>query len=423
MHFTLVAIGSRGDVQPLIALGAGLRRAGHHARLATHLEFKPLIEAQGLEFAELHGDMRAMLGNEDGHRLTSSGGNPLKFAREFRRLAHAMAADLLSSCLSACRGTDLIIVSGIGFYAGYPVAQKLGLPYLQTHLQPVTPTRDFTMPVMQPLKLGGLVNYASYVVGGQLFWQGMRGPLNTVQRELWGMPPLPFFGPFFQMARQRDPVVYGYSAHVVPVPQDWPDFAHVTGYWFLDQADHWQPPRELLEFIEAGSPPVSIGFGSMGNRDPEHTTALVLKALELSKQRGLLLTGWGGLAQAALPDHVFKIEAAPHDWLFPRMGAIIHHGGAGTTAAALRSGVPSIAIPFFADQPFWAERAHRIGASPQPIPRKHLTAERLAEAITRAVTDAGQRRQAAAIGAQIRSEDGVTRAVELINRLAVPGAE
>jgi UDP:flavonoid glycosyltransferase YjiC (YdhE family) len=218
------------------------------------------------------------------------------------------------------------------------------------------------------------------------------------------------------MYRDRDPVIYGYSPSVLPRPRDWPDFVHITGYWFLEQQTSWRPPPELIDFLQAGPPPVAIGFGSMNNRDPERTTEIVLQALERSKQRGILLTGWGGLPQSDLPDRVFKIDFVPHEWLFPRLGAIVHHGGAGTTAAALRSGVPSIGVPFFAIQPFWTEHAYRAGAGPRPIPRQKLTAANLADAIGLAVNDQSIRRRAAHLGELIRREHGVQRAVEIFQR-------
>jgi UDP:flavonoid glycosyltransferase YjiC (YdhE family) len=416
MHLTIVAIGSRGDIQPYIALGEGLQQAGQRVRLNTHHDFEALVREHGLEFAPLHGNVRDLMSSEAGVSFAETGANPIKFVREFRSIARTLIVGMLGDCLEACADTDLIVMTGIGFYAAYPVAEKLGKPYLQAYLQPVTPTCEFTMSVIRPLKLGGAVNYASYFVGGQMFWQAMRGALNDARREVLNLPPTPFFGPFARLYRDRAPVIYGYSPSVLPRPNDWPDFVHVTGYWFLDQSAGWQPPQELTDFLAAGSPPIAIGFGSMNNRDPEHTTEIVLKALECSQQRGLLLTGWGGLHQSALPDHVFKIDFVPHEWLFPRMGAIVHHGGAGTTAAALRSGVPSIGIPFFADQPFWAEHAYRLGVGPRPLPRKKLSAEKLAEAIQLAVTEQSIRRRAAHMGELLRSEDGVQRAVEIFQR-------
>jgi UDP:flavonoid glycosyltransferase YjiC (YdhE family) len=208
--------------------------------------------------------------------------------------------------------------------------------------------------------------------------------------------------------------VYGYSPLVVPKPPDWGEWIHVCGYWFLDAAETYQPPDDLIAFLQSGPPPVYVGFGSMIHRDPARVAEMAVKALAIAQQRGILLTGWAGLNHRNLPDHVFQIDAAPHDWLFPRTAAVVHHGGAGTAAAGLRAGVPSIVVPFFADQHFWGERAHALGVGPKPIPQKQLTAERLAEAIHIAVTDQAMRARAADLGRRLQAEDGVGRAVEVI---------
>jgi len=208
---------------------------------------------------------------------------------------------------------------------------------------------------------------------------------------------------------------------VLPPPADWDERMHVTGYWFLDPVDAWTPPADLLEFLQAGSPPIFIGFGSMSPRNPEAMTQVILQALARTRQRAIILSGWGGLRAANVPDTVFTLDSIPFSWLFPRVAAVVHHGGAGTTAAGLRAGVPSIIVPFFADQPFWGQRVMDLGVGPAPIPRKELTAERLAQAIQMAVTDQPLRERAADLGTRIRAEDGIARAVELVKQIEKRG--
>jgi UDP:flavonoid glycosyltransferase YjiC (YdhE family) len=209
---------------------------------------------------------------------------------------------------------------------------------------------------------------------------------------------------------------YGFSEFVVPRPRDWPDWHYITGYWFLDGTDDWAPPVGLIDFLSSGPKPIYVGFGSMSGRTARELAGLAIEAVTLAKQRAVLLGGWAELPERDLPDHIYAIESAPHDWLFPRMAAVVHHGGAGTTAAGLRAGVPSVIAAFFADQPYWGRRVHALGVGPKPILRKELTPQRLAEAIAQAVTEREMQRRASALGEKIRSEDGVARAVERVSK-------
>ena len=207
-------------------------------------------------------------------------------------------------------------------------------------------------------------------------------------------------------------MLYGWSPSVLPQPPDWGRWLHVTGYWFLERLGEWKPPRELADFLDSGPPPVYVGFGSMNKTDPEQLTDIVLRALERTDRRGVLVTGWGGISNSASPDTVFAVEEVPHDWLFERVEAAVHHGGAGTTAASLRAGIPTIVVPFFADQPFWGRRVAELGVGPEPIPRRSLTVERLTSAIRQATSDRDMKSRAAALGQRIRAETGIERAVE-----------
>ncbi|WP_233583264.1 glycosyltransferase, partial [Corallococcus sp. CA053C] len=259
--------------------------------------------------------------------------------------------------------------------------------------------------------LPGFVNRSLHVAMRQLVWLGFRRMVNQARRNVLGLGPWSLVHPGHVMLERRWPVVYGFSPAVVPPPPDWSDLIKVTGYWFLDEARTWVPPVGLLDFLNAGPAPVYVGFGSMGGFDAAETSRLVVQAL--NGRRAVLAAGWGGLDRKALPENVHFVDSAPHDWLFPRMAAVVHHGGAGTTAAALRAGVPMAVVPFLGDQPFWGWRMEQLGVAPRPIPRKQLTAQNLATAI--AATDSpGMRARAEHLGATIRSEDGVGQAVRII---------
>ena len=415
-HITLVTAGSRGDIQPYIALGMGLQNAGHKATLATHGIYAGWITAHGLGIYPVEGDPVAMAQGQAGRQWMETGRRGIDLLRGFGDFMRPILREATSDLLAACAASDLILFSGTTFFAAYSVAKKLDLPFVQAYLQPVTPTRAFPSLVYPTrFKGGGLFNYATHAVGGQLFWQMMRPLLNDIRREQLGLRPFSFGGPFLSMLRRRLPVIHGYSPTVLPKPKDWNEAHFVTGFWFMDD-DNTEPPVELTRFLSDGPRPVYIGFGSMTGSDPERLTGIVLEALRVSGERGVLLSGWAGLAEGDLPGEVIRVDAVPHDWLFPRMAAVVHHGGIGTTHAGLRAGVPNVVVPFFADQPFWSDRVYGLGAGPRPIPQGELTAEKLAEAIRVATSDGHIRESAAAVGQAIQAEHGVKEAVAIVNR-------
>jgi UDP:flavonoid glycosyltransferase YjiC (YdhE family) len=242
----------------------------------------------------------------------------------------------------------------------------------------------------------------------------MRSLIDGWREQTLGLPPYSFGGPLSRWKRRRPPYFYGFSPTVVPRAREWGAEVHVTGYWFRETNADWRPPADLADFLDAGPPPVFVGFGSMTGRDSQATTELVVSALARCRRRGVLLGGWGGLGAGALPDDVFRLDAAPFEWLFPRMSVVVHHGGAGTTAAGLRAGVPNVVVPFFGDQHFWGWRIQKLGAGPKPIPHSRLSADRLARALRRSLGDDEMRSRAARVGERIRREDGVAAAVEAI---------
>jgi sterol 3beta-glucosyltransferase len=330
------------------------------------------------------------------------------------------AAGLARRLPTLLAGSDLI-VAGTSAIAGLlPIAGQLGVPVVQAYLFPFRPTRAFPSPLVPGLPFGRALNRLSFHATRQIFWQSTR-VADVAVRQALGLAKGPLLGPFRALDRSPAPVLYGYSPLVLPRPDDWPRNVHVTGYWTLEPPGDWSPPDDLLAFLDAGEPPVYIGFGSMGSRDPQAAGRIALEALARTGQRGLLATGWGGLRADALPAHVHLTRAVPHSWLFPRLAAVVHHGGAGTTAAGLRAGIPAIVVPFMGDQPFWGSRVAALGVGPAPVPRRLLDAKRLAGAIAQAVSDPDMRERAAELGRRLRQEDGVATAVAHINRfMAAP---
>ncbi len=421
MRITLIAPGSQGDVRPYVALGKGLQAAGHAVCVVTHQNFAPLVAEHGLAFYPLHGDMEALMRSQEvGSALAKN--NPLAQLSLVKKKLVVLNEQWMRDGLAACQGADVVAGGFGGLVVGQPVAEKLGLPFIQAWLVPFTPTHAFPAVSFPRLGawLGGRLNRPSHVIGWQwLAWPMQRASINLARRSVLGLPPAaPRDGPLAYFMDRTWPVLNGFSPHVVPRPADWPAHHHLTGYWFLDPAPGWQPPAALADFLQAGPPPVSIGFGSMSHNNPQAATRLVLEALRISGQRGILLSGWGGLTQADLPASVYMADAVPHSWLFPQVSAVVHHGGAGTTAAGLRAGKPTISVPFISlDQVFWGWRCARLGVGLPPIPSKRLTAEKLAQAITTAVSDPGMRQRAAELGDKIRAEDGPAQAAAVLEHM------
>jgi sterol 3beta-glucosyltransferase len=421
VKITVFAAGSRGDIQPCVALSKGLQRAGHRVHLAAPADFAGFAREHEVGFRALRGDVQQIMASNTGREFMETGGaNPIKSIRSVRTMIAPVVIQMAEDAYAACADADALICLGVFGAFGQSIAEALRIPTINIEPTPLLPTRAFPAPSW-PIQrsLGGLHNTLSGRAMLGVVWQWYRPFVNDFRRRL-GLPT--YTANRFYGALRATPMLGAYSASIIPHPPDWPNSHHVTGYFFLDAgvgsrpgAD-WQPPSELKAFLEAGDPPVTIGFGSMAGRNPDALARLVVNALAESKQRGVLLTGWGGMQPELLSEDVFVAEAVPHSWLFPRVAAVVHHGGAGTTAEGLRAGKPTVIVPFVLDQPFWGARVRALGLGPAPIPQKKLTAEHLAHAITIAVTDPGIRQRANSCGVAIRSENGIDNAVAIIER-------
>lgn len=410
MRFVLLATGTRGDVQPFAALAQGLAGAGHDAVLAAPGPFESFVRSHGVSFLPMGSDYAALLESPEGK--AALGGNPVKMVQVLRQTVFPLMRQMLDDAWAAAQGADALIYHPKAL-AGVHLAERLGVPcFIGTPVPVVVPTAAFPAPAFVGHSLGGPLNRLTYhaVRSGS---RPFRGMVAEWRRTRLGLGPRRE-GEYVQGGRPI-PVLHAFSRHVVPPPADWPSEAVVTGYWFPRRSRAWEPPADLDAFLEAGPPPVYVGFGSVAGIDRDGITRMVSAALGRAGVRGILATGTGA-APALLSDTVLAIPGAPHDWLFPRMAAVVHHGGAGTTAAGLAAGRPTVICPATTDQPFWGRVVHELGAGPVPIPRKQLTVERLAEGIRAAMTDGEMRRRAASLGEAIRAEDGVARAVEEILR-------
>jgi len=413
MRITLFAAGSQGDVLFCLRLVRRLQAEGYTVTFAAPENYAAMAQEAGIPFFPLRGDVQQIMASETGKAFMQAGsGRPLKSILLMRKMVSQIAQQLSEDLLAASTDAEALISLAVFASLGATISELRGIPLVLIEPTPMLPSGDFPAPGW-PLQrnLGRALNRLSGQLMLSFVFAWYRPSLNAFRRRL-GLAPLR--SREFLHALCSHPLMGAYSSAVIPRPRDWPDSAEITGYWLDEENSPFQPPEALVSFLEAGEPPVYIGFGSMTAKDPARMAKIVLEALARTGRRAVLATGWGGIGALNSSERIFVLQQAPHDWLFPRMSAIVHHGGAGTTAEALRAGKPSVIVPFIVDQLFWGRRVEALGAGTAPIPAKKLTAKRLAAAIERAAGDPAMRERAERIGRELCAEHGLDRAVEFI---------
>lgn len=415
MQVGIITIGTRGDIQPYIALGQGLQAAGYDVKVVTFQAFESFVRGSGLDFAAVSGDLASLMTMDWTQSQIESGGKSMGSLGRVAQDAEELLVQLMTDCLQACQGAEAVMGSVVGGLAGQAVAQKLGVPYWSAYLQPLDRTsafpNSFSLFPMPPrwLFVGKRAyNWTTHVFSARLFWLLFGKVLNRARQRALHLPAF--------SRKQRYPTLYGYSPTVLPKPANWDERITVTGYWFLDQAKTWEPSGALEQFLASGVPPISIGFGSMAGRSAKKVLPLFLEAASRSGQRAVLLVKREDVEELEMSENVFCIESVPHDWLFPRMAAVVHHGGAGTTGAAFRAGVPQIVLPFIADQHFWAQRIAELGVGTEPLKHKQLSVEQALQAVRTVTQDQAMRKRAVMLGEKVQQEHGVEEAVQAFGR-------
>ena len=416
MKIVIMTVGGRGDVAPFTGLGLRLRAAGHDVALATEESFAELIRATGLEYRHLPGDTRALLASEAGQRWQTGGARGSRRAvRASLEVTAEMLRGLGRSVVAAADGADVLLLQrAVGVY-GFETAHAMGIPSMSLDLFPTVPTAEFAPLGAGRRTLGPWLNRNITRLLAPVLGRPMNGPLHELQHRL-GLRSAS--AAHVRHAMWDDPdhrILCGWSDVVAPRPHDWRAGVDVVGYWWPARPEGWTPPAVLTDFLGAGPPPVFVGFGSMGVGQSGRLGTTILAALRRAKVRAVVQAGWAGIEGEG--DEVLAIGDVPHDWLFPRMAAVVHHGGAGTTGAGIRAGVPSIVTPVLADQPYWARRVASLGVGPVSTPFPELTPERLGDLIRQAVEEAAYRDRAQEIAAQVGAEDGAARVVEALERL------
>ncbi len=426
LSIVIMLVGSRGDVQPFIPIGRRLA-ARHRVRIATHREFRPLVEQAGLEFYPLGGDPHALM-----EYIVKTGGRivPTRLDQIVEDVPkkRAMIAEILASTWRACTEADPerpdapafradVIIANPSSYGHIHCAEALHIPLHMIFTMPWSATAAVPHPFagIEPGADHPVQNFLSYGVVDLLIWGGIADLVNAFREETLKLPPIALADGAALLDDNEVPFTYLWPPSLVPKPADWGPHIDLANFTFYEQARTYEPPRALLDFLAAGEAPIYVGFGSVVVEDPAALRRIIFTALEKAGARGIVSDGWAHLGGEAPPPNVFLIGDAPHDWLFARCRAVCHHGGAGTTAAGLRAGLPTVVVPFFGDQFFWGRVIADAGAGPEPIPIERLDSNALAEAFE-ICRRASVRERAAALGTAVRETDGVELVVRSVYR-------
>jgi UDP:flavonoid glycosyltransferase YjiC (YdhE family) len=407
----IAAVGSRGDVAPLTGIGVRLQQAGHRVVMAAYTPFGEMITGCGLEFRELPIDFNPGIDHIDGH--------PAKTFAEIFGPSGVLVRQTGRAILTALRDepADILLLPPLSELAGNPLAEAKGIPSVGLRMQPVSATAAYPPTVLGAWSAGSVGNRFAAEVGAWVIDRLYGGVVAEFRRDL-GLPNASILALRRQRTEAKWPILHGYSPSVLPRPADWRPELQVVGYWWPAPLPHWQPPEALTAFLAAGPAPVFVSFGSTTTTEQrtEQLADIIMRALRQAGVRGVIQAGWAGLNVTG--DDVLTIGDVPHEWLFPQMAAVAHHCGAGTTAAGLRAGIPTIAMPNpVGDQPFWAKRLQDLGASAATIPQRKLTADRLADAIRVAVTDRRIRDRTQQLASAIAGEDGAAHVLAIVESL------
>ncbi|KAK1356280.1 UDP-glucuronosyl/UDP-glucosyltransferase [Heracleum sosnowskyi] len=415
LQILVLIVGTRGDVQPFVAIGKRLQEYGHRVRLATHSNFREFVLSSGLEFFPLGGDPKVL----SGYMVKNKGFLPSGPSEVHIQRSQIKA--IIFSLLHACTEPDPesevpfnvdAIIANPPAYGHIHVAEALRVPIHIFFTMPWTPTSEFPHPlsrVKQPVAYR-----ISYQIVDSLIELGMRDLINDFRKKKLKLRPVSYLSGYHDS--QDVPHGYIWSPHLVPKPRDWGPKIDVVGFCFLDLSSTYVPQDSLVKWLEDGKMPIYIGFGSLPIQDPDRMTEIIVQALKMTGQRGIINKGWGGLGNLVEPkDFVYLLDNCPHDWLFLRCAAVVHHGGAGTTAAGLKAACPTTVVPFFGDQPFWGEQIHARGVGPAPIPVDDFSLEKL-EAAINFMLDPEVKERALELAKDMEKEDGVTGAVDAFHK-------
>ena len=409
MRLTLLSVGSTGDVRPYTLLGRELQSRGHHVTVAAFSRFRDMVESAGLAFRPLSGSVETMMAS-----IMSPDTSGVTYLPRLWRGVKDAAPQMIQDMTDACRGADAMVCNFFGSVY-YSIAEKYDIPCIQIHLFPMDPTGDVPISSIRHMRLGPVMNKATYKIGYLAIGTVEKRILRSWRLDNGLTDRKPATRPDYRIGSHIVPVIYAVSPTLFPRPADWDDHVHMSGFFFDESPADYHPSPELAAFLAAGEKPVYIGFGSMNSGDMNRLLSIMLRSIHAAGVRAVFSTGWTGKSLKSTRT-VFFTDEIPHDWLFPRVSAVVHHGGAGTTAAGLLYGKPTLIIPFAGDQAFWGYQVRRAGCGPKPLPRDDLSVRKVTRALLDLKSNSLYYESAARMRDRLSAEHGVRAAADLIEK-------
>ncbi len=411
MRITMLTIGSTGDVRPYVLLGREMAKRGHEITIATFAPFRSMVEEAKLNFFPLSGDAMELIGN-----VMKPGVNGTRFLNQLEKSLKKVLPTLLDDLMHAGEGAEAMCCTFFGSMY-YSIAEKYRIPCIQTQYFPVDPNSQTPIASAPGLHLGKGWNKTSYRLGYLLISLLEKRYLTNWRKENGLSVRKVVTHPDYELCGHTIPVIYAISPIVMPRPKAWGEHIHMSGFWWDDEPCSYTPPEELQAFLQKGEKPIYIGFGSMVSGNMSKTYNTVIRAVRAANVRAVISLGWNSeKMHMKSDDRIFFADYVPHDWLFQQVSAVVHHGGAGTTASGLRAGKPTLVVPFGGDQPFWGSRVLSLGCGPRPIRRENLTVSRLTKALIDLTANGKYRVAAQEVSEQLRLEHGTQRAADLMEQ-------
>lgn len=416
MNITILSFGSRGDLQPFVALAHALIDEKHDVTIAGAHEYRAFIERQGLTFTSIGVTISDLIKKSINRQYGPKKKKlPIYTKKEIQEITEEYYT-WLDNSYKACAGSDLIIFSGLSLSYSKHIADALKVPIIRAHLSPMVQSNYYTCPGFPDIPLGKAYNRFTFKAMEHIIWGASGKGVNKWRKE-YNLSPITAKEYFDYMHKAQIPTICAFSPSIFPKPKDWGQHIEITGYWFHDEERIWKPRQDLLNFLDAGEKPVYIGFGSMHSGKNDSTREMILEALRQTKSRAILAGGWDDYEEVKKTKDYFVINEAPHNWLFPKMKAVVHHGGAGTTAAGLRAGTPAVIVPLIADQPFWSKKANNLGAAVKPLPFGKLNVKRLSKRLQEISASARILETTTDISKKIQEENGIQNALNFIKQV------